>query len=665
MSEKLKWGIITTGAIAKVFARGLACSSTGELVAVASRDQAKADAFGKEWGISKCYGSYDALLADPDVQAVYIATPHPMHAEWAIKAADAGKHILCEKPLTLNYPEAMAVIEAARRNDVFLMEAFMYRCHPQTAKLVELIRDKVIGDVRIIEATFSFDGGWNPEGRLLKNSLGGGGILDVGCYCTSMARLLAGAALGQDFADPAEVKGIGRLGETGVDEYAVAVLRFPGDVIAHVSTGVRLVQDNVVRVYGTEGSILVPSPWFCSRDTNVSKIIVQCRGKNPYEVEIPNPVDLYANEADTVAANISRRQAPSPAMSWNDTLGNMKTLDLWRLSIGLTYDAEKLDAEIPPADRKPLRVRPNNMKYGEISGVGKKVSRLGMGAVLEGMTFMKPHAFFMFDEFFMSGGNLFDTAYIYAGGLSERLLGEWARSRGVREQIVILAKGAHTPHCNPVDMTSQLLESLERLGTEYIDIYMLHRDNEEIPVAEFIDALSEHLNAGRIRTIGASNWSIQRIEAANEYVHSKGLQGFSVVSNNLCLARMVKPVWDGCIASSDPESRAWFEKTSLPIISWSSTGRGFFVRGNPEDLSDQCLVQSWYSEDNFERLSRARHLATQKSALPVQIALAWVLHQPFPSFALIGPQTMNEMHISLSALDISLSTEECRWLYEG
>ncbi|MDH7571262.1 MAG: Gfo/Idh/MocA family oxidoreductase, partial [Armatimonadota bacterium] len=163
MSRKLKWGILSTGRIAGVFAKGLAASTTGELVAVGSRNQASADRFGEEFGLSRCYGSYEALLADPEVEAVYIAVPHPFHAEWAIKAADAGKHILCEKPLTLNYPEAMAVVEAAVRNDVFLMEAFMYRCTPQTAKLVELIREKAIGEVRLIQANFAFHGGWQPE----------------------------------------------------------------------------------------------------------------------------------------------------------------------------------------------------------------------------------------------------------------------------------------------------------------------------------------------------------------------------------------------------------------------------------------------------------------------------------------------------------------------
>ena len=131
MSNKLAWGIIGTGNIAKTFAKGVAQSKTGRLIAVGSRSQASADKFGEEFKVPKRFASYEALLADPEVQAVYICTPHPMHAEWAIAAANAGKHILCEKPIGMNYPEAMAIVEAATRNNVFLMEAFMYRCHPQ------------------------------------------------------------------------------------------------------------------------------------------------------------------------------------------------------------------------------------------------------------------------------------------------------------------------------------------------------------------------------------------------------------------------------------------------------------------------------------------------------------------------------------------------------
>ena len=656
MSAKLAWGIIGTGAIAKTFARGLAPSTTGELLAIGSRTQESADKFGDEFSVPRRYGSYEALLADPDVQAVYISTPHPMHAEWAVKAAEAGKHILCEKPITIDYPDAMAVVEAARRNDVFLMEAFMYRCHPQTAKLVELIKSKAIGEVRLIKAAFSFNAGWNPEGRLLSNAMGGGGILDVGCYTTSMSRLIAGAALGKDFAEPIEVKAMGKIGESRVDDYAVALLRFPGDIIAEIATGVQLNQENSLRIFGTEGSIFVPDPWVPNREAGSSKIIV-----NGEEIVIEAPKGIYTYEADTVATHIAKRQAPSPAMTWDDTLGNMRTLDTWRLGIGLVYDVEQPTANFPTIDHRPLTRRAETkMKYGKIEGVTKPVSRMVMGVTLAGGQFQLPHASVLFDEYFRNGGNCFDTAHIY--GNADYILGRWIANRGVREDVVVLAKGAHTPNCNPPSVTRELGETLERMGTDYIDLYVLHRDNPEIPVGEFIDVLNEHKAAGRIRAFGGSNWSPARVQAANDYAKSKGLAGFSGVSNNFSLARMVNPPWDGCVASSDAESIAWFTKTQMPLLSWSSLARGFFVRGNPTDESDQGLVWCWYAEDNFKRLERAKELAAKKGVQPVQIALAYVLSQPFPTFALIGPEKLHELSVSLDALDIELTGDEVKWL---
>src|SRR5256714_4329324 len=193
-SKPIQWGILSTGAIAQTFARGLRASQTGRLSAVASRAKEKADAFAREFGASKALESYQALLDDPNVHAVYVSTPHPFHAEWAIRACDAKKHVLVEKPFALNFAEAMAMTEAAIANDVLLMEAFMYRCHPQTAKLVELIRSKAIGDVRIIQATFSFHAGFNPDDRIFKNELAGGGLIDVCCYPGSMSRPVCRAA---------------------------------------------------------------------------------------------------------------------------------------------------------------------------------------------------------------------------------------------------------------------------------------------------------------------------------------------------------------------------------------------------------------------------------------------------------------------------------------
>lgn len=656
--SKLKWGIIGTGAIAHKFARSLKESRTGELVAVGSRSKETADKFGAEFGISKCYPSYDDLLADPEVQAVYVSTPHPMHIEWAIKTADAGKHVLCEKPLTLNAAEAMAVIEAAKRNDVFLMEAFMYRCHPQIAKAAELVRDKAIGDVKMIQAAFGFHAGFNPEGRLLKNELGGGGILDVGCYAVSMARLIAGAALGKDFAEPIEVKALGHIGETRVDDYTTALLRFPGDIIAQVSTSVQLGIENSVRIFGTGGSIFIPTPWLPGETATVH---VQRHGQEPEELHFKLEENSYALEADIMAENIEKRQAPWPAMSWNDTLGNMRTLDAWRASIGMIYDVERPDAFFPTADRRPLQVRPdNNMQYGKLEGLDKPVSRLVMGVMIGGAHFPLPFASIMFDDFVENGGNCFDTAYVY--GIADAILGQWIKNRGIRDHVVVLAKGAHTPFCTPEDLTSQLYETLDRMQTDYVDIYMMHRDNPDIPVGEFIDVLNEHKNAGRMRAFGGSNWTLDRIEAANAYAKSKGLSGFSAISNNFSLAEMINAPWAGCLAASDPESRKWFEQAQMPLMAWSSIARGFFVRGNPDDTSDPGLVDCWYSEDNFRRLERAKELGAKYGVPAVVIALAYVLRQPFPTFALIGPAQISETHTSLKALDIELTPDELKWL---
>ncbi|MBI4025207.1 MAG: aldo/keto reductase [Verrucomicrobia bacterium] len=663
-SDKLQWGILAAGGIARTFARGVAASKTGRLIAIGSRTQASADKFGDEFKLDRRYGSYEALLADPEVEAVYISTPHPMHVEWVIKAAEAGKHILCEKPMGLNHAEAMAAVEAARRHRVFLMEAFMYRCHPQTAKLVELIRNKVIGEVRVIQATFSFHAAWLPHKRWLANELGGGGILDVGCYCTSMARLIAGAAMGKDFAEPVEVKGCAYLGKTGVDEYAIASMKFPGEILAELATGVLVSQESVVRVFGSEGSIFVPSPWFCRPAKDAAHIIVQRHDeKKPRRIGLRIKLGLYSIEADAVAAHRAKDQAPSPCMSWDDSLGNMKTLDAWRAAVGLVYEAEKPSADIPTAHRRPLRVgiRPG-MKYGEIAGVGKRVSRLILGTMFEGAHFMAPHAAVLCDDFVEQGGNCFDTAFIYNGGLSEKIFGQWVKNRGLRREIVMVVKGAHTPGCEPDNLTRELMISLDRLQTDYADIYMMHRDNPDVPVGEFVDVLNQHQKAGRVRAFGGSNWPLARVEAANRYAQSKGLTAFAAVSNNFSLARMVDPVWEGCIAASDVRSRAWFRKKQLSLLAWSSQARGFFVSAHPKRRDDAELVRCWHSDDNFRRLERVKKLAGERKVLPINIALAYVLCQPFPTFALIGPRTLAETRTSCPALEVELSPKELRWL---
>jgi predicted dehydrogenase len=350
---RVAWGILGTGSIAHTFARALATSRTGKLVAVGSRAQASANAFAGEFEPIRAHGSYEALLADPAVHAVYISTPHPSHAEWCVKAARAKKHILCEKPLTLNHAEAVVVAEAAREHGVFLMEAFMYRCHPQTARLVELIRSGVIGRVGVIQASFSFYTNYNPESRLFKNALGGGGILDVGCYTTSITRLIAGAAQGLPFANPEKVSGYARLHpEAGTDLYAVASAQFPGGILGQLATGVMLNQDHGVRIFGIEGSIHLPAPFTMAREGGSTTIFLTPKGSaKPEEVVIETKEHLYALEADSVGDALAQGRLESPHMTVADTLGNMAALDAWRASAGLVYESEKAVVPLPGGEQ--------------------------------------------------------------------------------------------------------------------------------------------------------------------------------------------------------------------------------------------------------------------------------------------------------------------------
>ena len=335
---KLRWGILGTGTIAHTFIKDLPSSRTGVAAAIASRSEVSAEKAAVALGIPKWYAGYGELLEDPTIDAVYIATLHPFHKEWAIRAAEAGKHILCEKPIGMNVVEAQEIIAAARKHDVFLMEAFMYRCHPQIAKLVDLLRSATIGKVRLIQAVFSFTGQFPKDHRAVNPMLGGGGILDVGCYCTSICRLIAGVAQGGEIAEAEEVKALGVIGETGVDVYTIASVRFPGGILAQLSTGIQVEQEEVVRIYGSTGRMILRSPWLPQRGGRDPILEIFRDGDSePELMRVESDRGLYALEADVAAENLESRQAPFPAVNWEDTLGNMRMLDQWLAAIGVHY----------------------------------------------------------------------------------------------------------------------------------------------------------------------------------------------------------------------------------------------------------------------------------------------------------------------------------------
>ncbi len=325
----LRWGLLATGKIAHKFATDLPASRTGVLQAVASRDLTRAQSFAAAHGHPTAHGGYEALLADPEVDAVYISTPHPEHARWAIAAAQAGKHILCEKPIAMNLTEATQIVEASRSNNVFLMEAFMVRCHPQTTRIVDLVRSGALGKIQFIEATFGFRSPYDPAGRLWNKTLGGGAILDVGCYTTAMTRLLAGAAVDQPFAEPTAIAATGtRHPESGVDAYAAATLTFPDGLLAQIACGVGLQLANTVTIHGTRARLHVPTPWIIPTETHLE--LTPFETNHTEKIAITSTRPIYALEADTVADSIQAGKTESPAMPTADTLGNMALLDQWR-----------------------------------------------------------------------------------------------------------------------------------------------------------------------------------------------------------------------------------------------------------------------------------------------------------------------------------------------
>ena len=323
----LNWGILTAGNIARKFADGVAASSTGRLVAVGARDRERAAELA---GLhqARAFGSYEEVLADPEVDAVYIATPHHLHAEWTIKAAEAGKGVLCEKPFTMTAHEAESALTAVRRCGVFFMEAFMYRCSPQTRKVVQLLDEGAIGPVRAVSSTFCFKSRPDWDNFRTDGRLGGGGLLDVGSYCTSFARLAVGE-------EPLEVAYTADLAR-GYDAYGAGTLRFPGGAIASIASGIQLTMRNDAVVYGEEGMLVVEEPW---KSYPGSKVTLVREGRETEDFGLGCTGDeLYAYEADAVAAHFDQKECPY--MSLDDTLGNMRCLDRLRAACGYRFPDE-------------------------------------------------------------------------------------------------------------------------------------------------------------------------------------------------------------------------------------------------------------------------------------------------------------------------------------
>jgi predicted dehydrogenase len=321
-----RWGILGLGSIANQFATGLTVLPDAVLQAVGSRSQEKADQFGEKYGAVNRHGSYAALVADPEVDVIYIATPHPMHAADMKLCLEAGKPVLCEKPFTINAAEAEEVVALARSRGIFLMEGMWSRFFPLMGRLRELIQSGAIGEPRMIQADFGFRAGFDPKSRLFDPVLGGGALLDVGCYVISLASMI--------FGEPSQVTGVAQLGETGVDEQAAMSFLYPNGALAILSTAVRTNTPHDATFIGTEGFIKVRSPWW-----HPTAMTVVSGGKSE-EIEVPYVGNGFNYEADCVANCLREGRTECPTLPLDESVAIMRTMDTLRAQWGLKYPSE-------------------------------------------------------------------------------------------------------------------------------------------------------------------------------------------------------------------------------------------------------------------------------------------------------------------------------------
>jgi len=309
VNSTVKWGIVSTADINRKVIPGAHASDKVDLVAVASRDQSRAESYAREWEIPRAYGSYEALLGDPDVEAVYVSLPNTMHAEWSIKALEAGKHVLCEKPFSRHPEDVGAAFDTAERTGRLLSEAFMYRHNPQTKRLVELVADGAIGTLRLVRSIFSYSL-YDTGNIRLHTELEGGALMDVGCYCVSGSRLLGG--------EPVAVHGEAWYGPSGTDWVFAGMLRFPNGVLATFDCGTALPNRDSLEAIGSDGSLFLDDPWHCidpvielRRDGGTEEIRLD--REDSYQLQLENLADAIAGEAE-------------PLLGRGDALGQARAL---------------------------------------------------------------------------------------------------------------------------------------------------------------------------------------------------------------------------------------------------------------------------------------------------------------------------------------------------
>jgi len=339
MTTPIRWGILGTGNIAKQFAKGLAVLPDAQLAAVGSRSHESAQSFASEFKAARSHGSYEALARDPDIDVIYIATPHPLHCANTLLCLKHDKPVLCEKPFAVNAVEAQAMITAARSKKLFLMEAMWTRFLPVTTQVMEWIRAGRIGEPRQVLADFGYRCGWNPQSRLLDRSLGGGALLDVGVYCLAYARMVFGSA-------PERLHADAHVGETGVDEQLAIIARHPNGGLASITAAIRTNTPHELWICGTSGRIKIPGFWHAREATLFAD------GAEPETAKPEFPGNGYQHQAAEVARCLRAGLSESPRMPLNETLEIASTMDQVRRLIGLSYPSDTSSSSTPSLTAK-------------------------------------------------------------------------------------------------------------------------------------------------------------------------------------------------------------------------------------------------------------------------------------------------------------------------
>lgn len=317
------------------------------------------------------------------------------------------------------------------------------------------------------------------------------------------------------------------------------------------------------------------------------------------------------------------------------------------------------------------------MRYGKIPGIDKPVSRLIQGAMIIADGDRQGATDVILDAMEAAGITTIDTAHVYGGGSTDRGIGDWMRRRGNRDRMVIIAKGSHhnqeRKRVTSFDIESDLHDTLARMGTDYVDLWMFHRDDPQQPIGPLMETLARYVEKGVIHAFGGSNWSVARVREARAFCAANSLPPFVASSPNFSLAEQIDSPWgDDCVTISGPkhaDDRAWYAAEQMPVLTWSSLARGFFSgrlsRANFEQVRDQFeehMIRCYVCEANWRRLDRVEELAAVKGVTVAQLALAWVMRQPMNLFAMVGAVTPTEIAANDAALELPLTPAECDWL---